>query len=70
LAEGEIAEKTHHTPKSVERYLRRFNQVRECVRYFDTTPAPDVLARILGIGERLARAYLELLPAEQEPAAV
>ncbi|HYW68680.1 MAG TPA: DUF1670 domain-containing protein [bacterium] len=67
---SEIAEKTHHNPKSVERYLRRFNQVRECVRYFDKTPEPDVLARILGIGERLARAYLELLPTDQQPAAV
>lgn len=65
---SEIAEKTHHNPKSVERYLRRFNQVRECVRYLDRTPQPAVLARILGIGERLARAYLELLPAEQRPA--
>jgi DNA-binding CsgD family transcriptional regulator len=65
---SEIAEKTHHNPKSVERYLRRFNQVRECVRYFDKTPEPAILARILGIGEKLARAYLELLPPEERPA--
>ena len=64
----EIAEKTHHNPKSVERYLRRFNQVRECVRYLDKTPEPPVLARILGIGEKLARAYLELLPAGERRA--
>jgi len=64
----EIAEKTHHNPKSVERYLRRFNQVRECVRYLDKTPEPAILARILGIGEKLARAYLELLPAGERSA--
>lgn len=64
---SEIAEKTHHNPKSVERYLRRFNQVRECVRYFDKPPEPAILARILGIGERLARAYLELLPPDERP---
>jgi len=60
---------THHTPKSVERYLRRFNQVREFVRYLDKTPDPTVIARILGIGEKLAQAYLELLPADEQPGA-
>ncbi len=64
---SEIAEKTHHTPKSVERYLRRFNQVRECIRYLDKTPEPAILARILGIGEKLATAYLELLPPDERP---
>ena len=59
---SEIAEMTHHNPKNVERYVRRFNQVRECVSYMNQTPEPAVLARILGIGEKLARAYLELLP--------
>lgn len=68
LTTSEIAEKTHHNPKSVERYLRRFNQVREFVRYLDKTPDPTVIARILGIGEKLARAYLELLPADEQPA--
>jgi hypothetical protein len=65
---SEIAEKTQHNPKSVERYVRRFNQVRECVRYFDKTPEPAVLARLLGIGERLTRAYLELLPPDESSA--
>ena len=67
LATSEISEKTHHTPKSVERYLRRFNQVREFVRYLDKTPDPTVIARILGIGEKLARAYLDLLPEDDSP---
>jgi len=68
LTTSEIATKTNHSPKSVERYVRRFNQVRECVSYLDRTPDPAVLARILGIGERLARAYLELLPDAEQPA--
>ena len=68
LTTSEIAERTHHNPKSVERYLRRFNQVREFVRYTDKTPDPAVVARILGIGEKLARSYLELIPGDELPA--
>jgi len=68
LTTSEISDKTHHNPKSVERYLRRFNQVREFVRYLDKTPDPVVVARILGIGEKLARSYLELVPADELPA--
>jgi hypothetical protein len=68
LSTSEIAERTHHNPKSVERYLRRFNQVREFVRYLDKPPDPVVVARILGIGEKLARSYLELIPADELPA--
>jgi DNA-binding CsgD family transcriptional regulator len=67
LTTSEISEKTHHTPKSVERYRRRFNQVREFVRYLDKTPDATVIARILGIGQKLALAYLELLPANDSP---
>jgi hypothetical protein len=62
LTTSEIAAKTNHSPKSVERYLRRFNQVREFVQYLDKAPDPVVVARILGIGEKLARAYLRLIP--------
>jgi hypothetical protein len=62
LSTSEIAAKTNHSPKSVERYLRRFNQVREMVRYLDRAPDPVVVSRILGIGEKLARAYLQLIP--------
>jgi len=68
LSTSEIADKTQHNPKSVERYLRRFNQVREFVRYTDKTPEPVVVARILGIGEKLARSYLDLIPPSQMPA--
>jgi hypothetical protein len=52
----------------VERYVRRFNQVREMVRYLDKKPDPAVVARILGIGEKQARAYLELLPGDEASA--
>jgi DNA-binding CsgD family transcriptional regulator len=65
LTTSEIAQRTHHTPKSVERYLRRFNQVRELVRYTDKRLDPVIVARILGIGHKLARAYLDLLPADE-----
>ena len=64
---SEIAQKTNHAPKSVERYVRRFNQVREFVQYLDRTPEPTIIARILGIGEKLARAYLELIPKDELP---
>ena len=67
LTTSEIASKTNHSPKSVERYVRRFNQVREIIRYLDKAPDPAVIARILGIGEKLARAYLELLPENEMP---
>jgi len=66
---SEIARATSHTPKSVERYIARFEQVRELVRYLDRVPDPAVVARILGCSERLVRAYLELLPADELPAA-
>jgi hypothetical protein len=62
LSTAEIAAKTNHAPKSVERYVRRFNQVREFCSYLHGTPEPAVIARILGIGDKLARAYLELIP--------
>ena len=35
LSTSEIAKKTKHTPRSVERYIRRFEQVRELVHYLD-----------------------------------
>jgi hypothetical protein len=62
---AEIARTTHHTPRSVERYLRRFEQVRELVAYLDRDPEPECIARILGCSERLVRTYLELLPGEE-----
>lgn len=65
---SEIARATNHTPKSVERYIRRFEQVREFVGYLDRAPDPTVMARILGCSEKLVRTYLELLPAPDEPA--
>jgi hypothetical protein len=67
LSTSEIAQRTHHAPKNVERYIRRLNQVRELVRYLDKAPSVGIVARILGIGLKLARAYLELLPKEELP---
>lgn len=62
----EIARATDHTPRSVERYVGRFEQVRELVRYLDRAPDPGVIARILGCSERLVQAYLALLPADRQ----
>lgn len=64
---AEIARATNHTPQSVERYIQRFEQVRELVRYSRQPPHPAAIARILCCSERLVRAYLELLPAEERP---
>ena len=66
---SEIARATQHTPRSVERYIARFEQVRELVRYLDKAPDPAVVARILGCSERLVRAYLALLPPDEQPQA-
>lgn len=62
---SEIAKATCHTPRSVERYVRRFEQVRELVRYLDRAPEPAIVARILGCSERLVRQYLELVPLKE-----
>lgn len=59
---AEIAKATDHTPRSVERYIGRFEQVRELTRYLDRVPNPSVIARILGCSERLVEAYIALLP--------
>ena len=67
LSTSEIVKQTNHTPRSVERYLRRFEQIREFVRYLDKVPDPSVIARILGCSERLVRTYLTLIPAEEVP---
>ena len=61
---SEIARATSHTPRSVERYVRRFEQVREIVRYLDRAPEPATIARILSCSEGLVRAYLALIPDE------
>jgi len=61
---SEIARATSHTPGSVERYVRRFEQVRELVRYLDRAPEPATIARILNCSERLVQAYLALIPEE------
>jgi len=60
---SEIARATDHTPRSVERYVARFEQVRELVGYLDKDPEPAVIARILHCSERLVRTYLGLMPA-------
>lgn len=65
---SEISRATRHSPRSVERYIRRFEQVRELTCYLDRAPDPVAMARILCCSERLVRAYLELLPKEELPA--
>lgn len=65
---SEIARATCHTPRSVERYLHRFEQVRELVRYLDKEPDAAVIARILGCSPRLVRTYLELVPDHESQA--
>jgi len=66
---SEIARATCHTPRSVERYVRRFEQVREMVRYLDREPDAAVIARILGCSERLVRTYLALVPERESQSA-
>lgn len=62
---SEIARATRHSPHSVERYIRRFEQVHELIEYLGDVPNPTVIARILGCSERLVRSYLSLLPHEE-----
>ena len=61
----EIARNTDHTPHSVERYIRRFEQVRELVSYLDKDPDPKAIARILGCSQQLVAEYLELVPKDK-----
>ena len=61
---SEIARATDHTPRSVERYVRRFEQVRELTSFLKGKPDRAVIARILNCSPRLVQAYLDLLPAE------
>ncbi len=62
---GENSHNTDHTPRSVERYIRRFEQVRELVSYLDKDPDPKAIARILGCSQQLVAEYLELLPKDK-----
>lgn len=59
---SEIARATNHTPRSVERYISRFEQVKELVCYLEKDPDPMVIARILCCSQQLVAEYLELLP--------
>jgi DNA-binding CsgD family transcriptional regulator len=61
---AEIARATSHSPRSVEFYIRRFEQVRELVGLLGRTPDVAVIARIIGCSEKLVRTYLGLLPAQ------
>jgi hypothetical protein len=65
---SEISRATCHTPRNVERYIQRFEQVRELARYLDKEPEPVTMARILRCSERLVRTYLELIPTTALPA--
>jgi hypothetical protein len=59
---AEIARATNHTPRSVERYIQRFEQVRELVSYLNNDPDLRTIARILGCSQQLVAEYLDLLP--------
>ena len=59
---SEISRATNHTPRSVERYLQRFEQVRELASLLQD-PRPEVMARILGCSARIVAAYLDLIAA-------
>jgi len=61
---SEIARATNHTPRSVERYISRFEQIRELVCHLEKDPDPIVIARILCCSQQLVSEYLELLPKE------
>ena len=63
---SEISRATNHTPNSVERYIRRFEQIHELIGYLGDFPDPTVIARILRCSERLVRTYLELLPDNEQ----
>jgi DNA-binding CsgD family transcriptional regulator len=58
---SEIARATNHTPRSVERYIRRFEQVRELVSHIGDSD-PVVVARILDCSQQLVAEYLDLIP--------
>jgi len=69
---SEISKNTNHTPKSVERYIKRFEQIRELTSYLDKDPDAAIIARILGCSEYLVEAYLELISSEEasKPSAI
>ena len=62
----EIARKTNHAPSSIERYIGRFNQIKELLQYMGNDPDPHIIGRIVRCGPRLVKAYLALL-AEEAP---
>lgn len=66
LSISEIARKTNHSPHSVERYITRFNQIRELLPYMDNDTDPQIIGRIIRCGPRLVRAYLELIPEDEK----
>ncbi len=59
---AEIAKATGHAPRCVERYIQRFEQVRELVSYLEKNPDAMSIARILGCSKELVVEYLDLLP--------
>lgn len=67
LTTSQIAQRTKHNPKNVERYIQRFNQVREFVHYLDKQVEPAVIARILSMSEKLTKAYLAMIPEYTHP---
>jgi hypothetical protein len=57
---SEISRATNHTPISVERYIHRFERIRELVSRIGEEPL--IIARILKCSPMLVLEYLKLLP--------
>jgi hypothetical protein len=66
LSTSKIARKTNHSPHSVERYITRFNQIRELLPYMGNDTDPQIIGRIIRCGPRLVRAYLDLIPEDEK----
>jgi len=64
----EIARKTLHAPSSIERYIGRFNQIKELVQYMGNDRHPEIIGRIVRCGPRLVKAYLALLDEHEKQA--
>lgn len=62
----EIARKTNHAPSSIERYIGRFNQIKELLQYMGNDPDPHIIGRIVRCGPRLVKAYLVLIAEEKK----
>ncbi len=63
----QLVKRTHHSGKSINRYVQRFVQV---VALYQETFAPAEIARLLEIGQPLVEEYLALYAQHQSPSEV